>query len=125
MKEIKAYVRHEKAEEVVHAVEEAGVLWLTAVEVEEMGIDADQERGKYSMEFAEKTCPLVKIEIVCRDDEAQMVIDTLREAAWTSRKGDGIIFVSDIDDAIRIRTGEKGEAALSSGRREEGEGDEK
>jgi nitrogen regulatory protein PII len=112
MKEIKAYIRHEKAEEVVHALEKAGASWLTAVNVDELGIDADLERAKFSMEFAEKICPLTKIEVVCSDEEVGNLVEVLRDRAWTSRKGDGIILVSDLQYVIKIRTGESGEEAL-------------
>lgn len=114
MKEIKAYIRHEKAEEVVHALEEAGVSWITAVEVEEVGISADMCKAKYSIEFTEKVSCATKIEVVCRDEELERFANLLRDTAWTSRKGDGIIFIYDVQDAIRIRTGHRGEAALLS-----------
>lgn len=120
MKEIKAYIRHEKAEEVVRALEKAGASWITAVNVDELGVAADLEKAKYSIEYAEKICPLTKVEVVCGDGDAEWFISILREAAWTSRKGDGIILVSDVQDVIRIRTGERGEGALSPANEKEG-----
>ncbi len=112
MKEIKAYIRVEKAEEVVHALEEAGVPGLTAVEVNCIGAGIEKEKAKYSINLAEKVCPKTKLEIVCTDRDAERLVEIIKEKAWTSRKGDGIIFMTEISDAIKIGTGVRGEDAL-------------
>lgn len=112
MKEIKAYIRHEKTQTVVQALEKAGAPWITAVKADEVGMRVDLEQGEYSIEYAEKIYPLTKVEIVCCDREAEKLINILREEAWSDRRGDGIIFVHNVNEAIRIRTGERGERAL-------------
>lgn len=112
MKEIKAYIRSIKPEEVVHALEEAGAPGITAVEVKCIGSTIDPEKAKYSIEYAEKLSPTTKLEIVCRDEAAERLITVIRGKAYTGQIGDGAIFISDIRDAVKIRTGEKGEGVL-------------
>ena len=112
MKELKAYIRQVKAEEVIHAIEEAGVPGLTAIEVKCMGADVDLEKTIFSLDYAERFCPFTKIEVVCRDEDVIRLVDVIRENAYTGHRGDGMIFVSDIEQAVKIRTGEWGEGAL-------------
>lgn len=112
MKEIKAYIRVSKAEDVIHALEEAGVPGLTAIEVRAIGAAVEPERAKYSIEYGEKISPITKIELICKDEDVERLVDILREKACTGYKGDGIIFVSDIAFAMKIRTGERGDRAL-------------
>lgn len=114
MKEIKAYIRNTKAEEVVHALEEAGVPGITAIEVNALGAGIDPEKSKFSLKYAEKICLITKIEVVCKDVNAEMFMNIIRENAFSDHKGDGIIFLSDINDAIKIKTGLRGEDALNS-----------
>ncbi len=115
MKEIKAYIRLEKAEEVIEALESAGVPGLTVVEVKAMGETASPEGRRYSIKYAERYNPMVKLELVCRDVDVVRLVDTIRENAYTGHSGDGMIFVSEINYAIRIRTGEWGDSALTPG----------
>lgn len=112
MKEIKAYIRLIKAEDVIHALEKAGVPGFTAIEVKAIGAAVEPERAKFSIEYAEKISPITKIELVCKDEDVVRIVDIIKETAYTGHKGDGIIFVSDVNEAIKIRTGEKGNAAL-------------
>lgn len=112
MKEIKAYIRVAKAEEVIHALEEAGVPGLTAIEVKAIGAAVELERAKLSIEYAEKISPITKIEVVCKDEDVVRLVDIIREKAYTGHKGDGIIFVSGVEYAVKIRSGEWGEGAL-------------
>jgi nitrogen regulatory protein P-II 1 len=63
-------------------------------------------------EYAIDFVPKVKIEVICTDDNLQMVVDTILQTAQTGQIGDGKIFVTDLQDSIRIRTGERGEDAL-------------
>ena len=112
MKEIKAYIRLIKAEEVIHALEKADVPGFTAIEVKAIGAAVEPERAKFSIEYAEKISPITKIELVCKDEDVVRLVDIIKETAYTGHKGDGIIFVSGVDYAIKIRTGERGEMAL-------------
>lgn len=112
MKEIKAYIREVKAEEVIHALEEGGVPGISAIEVKCMGGDLDLEKARFSIEYAEKFCSTIKIEVVCRDEDVIRFVDIIRENGYTGHRGDGMIFVSDIEQAVKIRTAEWGEGAL-------------
>ena len=115
MKEIKAYIRLSKAEEVIHALEEAGVPGrLTAIEVKAVGVAVEPERAKFYIEYVERISPITKIEVVCKDRDVGRLVDIIKETAYTGHKGDGIIFVSGVDYAVKIRTGEWGELALLS-----------
>ena len=112
MKEIKAYIRLDKAEDVIHALEKAGVPGLTAIEVKAVGAYIDSTHAKYSLSYIERVSPITKLEIVCKDEDVERLVDVITKKACTGRKGDGMIFVSDINSAIKIRTGERGEEAL-------------
>lgn len=115
MKEIKAYIRVIKAEAVIHALEEAGVPGLTVIEVRAIGAAIEPERAKYSIEYAEKISPITKIEIVCKDEDVERLVGIIKKKAYTGHKGDGMIFVSEVNYAVKIRTGEQGERALLPG----------
>ncbi len=112
MKEIKAYIRCDKAEGVIYALEEAGVPGFTVIEVKGIGHAAVPGGERFSIEYAEKYCPVTKFEIVCKDEDAVKLVDVIRENAHTGHSGDGMVFVSDIGHAVKIRTGEWGEGAL-------------
>ncbi len=113
MKEIKAYLRVEKAEEVMYALERAGVQGFTAIEVKALGTATVPEDEKLSIEYGEPVSDITKIELVCRDADLARLVDVLRDAAFTGHSGDGMIFVSEIAEAIKIRTNERGDGALS------------
>jgi nitrogen regulatory protein P-II 1 len=112
MKKIEAIVRPERLEQVKAALEELGQVALTITEVtgrgEQKGI-ALQFRGR-NMEV--DTLPKVKIETVVKDELAEPLINAISTAAKTGRFGDGKIFVSSLDEVIRVRTGEHGYKAL-------------
>lgn len=105
MKEIKAYIRKVKVEEAVHALEKIGVSNMTILDVMEVGEQADPKSLKLSIEIIEKYADVSKLEIVCADDRASLIVKTLREAAYTGSPGDGIIYVTPVEQAIKIRTG--------------------
>lgn len=112
MKKIEAIIRPEKLEAVRLALGEAGCTGLMITEIEGHGKQkgvVQQWRGeKYKVELL----PKVKIETVVSDGEAEHIVKTIIDNAKTGEIGDGKIFISDIANVIRIRTGEKGEAAL-------------
>ncbi len=112
MKKIEAIVRPERLEQVKAALEELGQVALTITEVtgrgEQKGI-ALQFRGR-NMEV--DTLPKVKIETVVKDELAEPLINAIATAAKTGKFGDGKIFVSSLDEVIRVRTGEQGYKAL-------------
>ena len=112
MKEIKAYIRPSMADRVISALELAGVPGMTVIDVSTIGKWADSERSKLSMEFCEKYSTSIKIEIVCEDKDSEKFINIILEKARTGNKGDGKIFVSDISDAISVRTKKHGADAI-------------
>jgi nitrogen regulatory protein P-II 1 len=112
VKKIEAVIRHFKLEEVKDALTEIGIQGMTVTEVRGFGRQKghkEQYRGaEYSVDFL----PKVKMEVVISDDLAKTVIDTLVRTARTGQMGDGKIFVTDLEEMIRIRTGESGSEAL-------------
>ena len=112
MKKIEAVIRPEKLEEVRKAIEAVGYPGLTITEAEGHGKQkgvVQQWRGEtYRVEFL----PKIKLELIVSDADAERIIQAIIQAAKTGAVGDGKIFVSDIRDVIKIRTGERGEAAL-------------
>ena len=114
MKEIKAYIRLEKSEEVACALEEAGVPGFTVIEVKALGVVCVPEDEKLSIEYGEPVSPITKLEVVCSDGDLDRLVDIITDAAYTGHKGDGMIFVSEVVCAVKIRTRERGEAVLNS-----------
>ena len=112
MKEIKAYVKLSVLEEVVSALKHAGFCCMTIVDVAGLGNFINPDEWKYSMEFVEKSSKLAKIELGVRDGQADRVVEIIKERGCTHSAGDGIIFVNDIQRAVKIRTGDEGEHIL-------------
>ena len=112
MKAVKAYIRCEKAEEVVSALVEKGIRSITLINVMGMGLLADPHTAKYSMECVEQYSKVAKLEIVCSDDRVHEIVETIRSAAYTGLKGDGMIYVTPVEMAIKIRSGAIGEEAV-------------
>ena len=112
MKKIEAIIRPEKLDEVRRALQETGCTGLMVSEIEGHGKQkgmVQQWRGeKYKLELL----PKIKIEAVVKDNDLQRIIKVIIANAKTGDIGDGKIFISDIQDAIRIRTGETGEIAI-------------
>jgi len=112
MKKIEAIVRHFKLEDVKNALSESGVAGMTITEVRGFGRQKGHTETYRGTEYAVDFVPKVKIEIAVQDDRAQNVIDTIIRTAQTGQIGDGKIFVSDLSETIRIRTGETGGEAI-------------
>ena len=112
MKKVEAIVRHFKLEDVKNALSEKGIHGMTMSEVRGFGRQKGHTEMYRGTEYAVDFVPKVKIEVVCSDSGLQLVIDTILKTAQTGQIGDGKIFVSDLLDTIRIRTGETGEDAL-------------
>ncbi|MFN3486387.1 MAG: P-II family nitrogen regulator [Planctomycetota bacterium] len=112
MKKIEAIIKPFKLDEVKNALSKIGVQGLTVTEVRGFGRQKghkEQYRGaEYTIDFV----PKVKVEVVVADSAVAGVVDAITRAARTGEIGDGKIFVSTLDEAIRIRTGERGEAAV-------------
>jgi len=112
MKKIEAIIRHFKLEDVKNALSEAGIAGMTITEVRGFGRQKGHTETYRGTEYAVDFVPKVKVEIAVADDQAQMTIDTVIKAAQTGQIGDGKIFVTDLSESIRIRTGESGSEAL-------------
>jgi nitrogen regulatory protein P-II 1 len=112
MQKIEAIVRHFKLENVKNALSERGVNGMTVTEVRGFGRQKGHTETYRGAEYAVDFIPKVKIEVVVGNDEARAVIDTIIQSARTGQVGDGKIFVSQLQDVIRIRTGETAEAAI-------------
>jgi nitrogen regulatory protein P-II 1 len=112
MKKIEAIVRHFKLEDVKNALTEAGIHGMTVTEVRGYGRQKGHTEIYRGTEYAVDFVPKVKIEVVCSDANLQTVIDTIMQTAQTGQIGDGKIFVTDLSNAVRIRTGETGEDAI-------------
>ncbi len=112
MKKIEAIIRPEKLDEVRKAIEAVGYPGITLTEAEGHGKQkgvTQQWRGEtYRVEFL----PKIKLEIVVAESDADQVLKAITTAARTGSVGDGKIFISDVRDVVRIRTGERGEQAL-------------
>jgi nitrogen regulatory protein P-II 1 len=112
MKKIEAVIRHFKLEEVKDALTEVGIAGLTVTEVKGFGRQKGQKEQYRGAEYTVDFLPKVKIEVVVDDGQKQTVIDTILRTARTGNIGDGKIFVSNLEEAVRIRTGETGAESL-------------
>lgn len=113
MKKIEAIIKPFKLEEVKEALTEAGVHGMTVIEVKGFGRQKGHTEIYRGSEYTVDFLPKVKLEIVAEDEDAATVVDTIVKSASTNKIGDGKVFVSSIEDAIRIRTGERGDAAIA------------
>lgn len=114
MKEIKAYVRRSKMDDVVHGLKSIGVKAMSVIAVEGIGALADPESSELSLSYVTNYSMVYKVEIVCRESDADLIVTTLRKLARTGSRGDGVIFISDIERAVKIRSGDEGEFTLDS-----------
>jgi len=112
MIKIEAIVRPQCADAVVAALKEAGVRGMTLTEVQGMGAEAGSTQHYRGAEYTILLHHKVKFEVVAADDDTEKIIQAIIGAARTGEVGDGKILVLPIADAIRIRSGERGRAAL-------------
>jgi nitrogen regulatory protein P-II 1 len=113
MKKIEAIVKPFKLEDVKEALAGLGLQGMTITEVKGFGRQKGHKELYRGAEYVVEFLPKIKIEVVVPDDQAQSTVDAIVKAASTDRIGDGKIFISPVDDAVRIRTGESGDVALS------------
>ncbi len=112
MKKVEAIIKPFKLEEVKEALASVGIQGLTVTEVKGFGRQKGHKELYRGAEYVVEFLPKVKLDIVVGDDQLKQVVEAIVKAASTGRIGDGKIFVSPIEDAVRIRTGESGEAAI-------------
>ena len=112
MKKIEAIIKPFKLDEVREGLSEVGITGLTVTEVKGFGRQKGHTELYRGAEYVVDFLPKVKIEVVMTDDMVAKAVEAIRNAAQTGRIGDGKIFVSPVEDAIRIRTGESGNDAI-------------
>lgn len=112
MKKVEAIIRHFKLEDVKNALADQGIHGMTVTEVRGFGRQKGHTEMYRGTEYAVDFVPKVKLEVICSDEQLRTVIDTMLRTAQTGQIGDGKIFVGDLQNVIRIRTGESGEDAL-------------
>jgi nitrogen regulatory protein P-II 1 len=112
MKKIEALIRHFKLDEVKNALTEIGVKGMTVIEARGFGRQKGHTETYRGTEYAVDFIPKIKVELVVDSAELKNVLDTICRAAKTGQVGDGKIFVSDLTEVVRIRTGETGPAAI-------------
>ncbi len=112
MKQVTAIIKPFKLDEVREALAEAGVSGLTVVEVKGFGRQKGHTELYRGAEYVVDFLPKIRVEVVLPDDRVEGAIEAILKAARTGKIGDGKIFVTPVEQAIRIRTGESGDAAL-------------
>lgn len=112
MKKIEAIIKPFKLDEVKEALQAVGLQGMTVLEAKGFGRQKGHTELYRGAEYVVDFLPKLKIELVISDDQAEAALEAIQTAAKTGKIGDGKIFVSTVEQAIRIRTGESGDAAL-------------
>jgi nitrogen regulatory protein P-II 1 len=112
MKKIEAIVKPFKLDDVKEALNEVGIQGMTITEVKGYGRQKGHKEIYRGAEYVVDFIPKIKVEVVVADDQAEAVVAKIREAANTGKLGDGKIFVFNVEEAVRVRTGETGTDAL-------------
>ncbi len=112
MKKIEAVIKPFKLDEVKEALHEVGLQGLTVIEAKGFGRQKGHTELYRGAEYVVDFLPKVKIEVLCDDAMAERAVEAIITAARTGRIGDGKIFVTALEEVVRIRTGERGELAL-------------
>ncbi|NIP17943.1 MAG: P-II family nitrogen regulator [Xanthomonadales bacterium] len=112
MKKIEAVIKPFKLEEVKDALGEVGIEGMTVTEVKGFGRQKGQTEIYRGSEYVVDFLPKIKLEIVIADDRIEQAVEVITQAARTGKIGDGKIFVLPVDEAVRIRTAERAEAAV-------------
>jgi nitrogen regulatory protein P-II 1 len=112
MKKVEAIIKPFKLDDVKEALNEIGIQGMTITEVKGYGRQKGHKEIYRGAEYVVDFIPKIKIEVVIENEWVDKVTDKIREAALTGKLGDGKIFVINIEEAIRVRTGEKGKDAI-------------
>jgi len=112
MKKIEAIIKPFKLDEVKDALNEIGIQGMTVTEVKGYGRQKGHTELYRGAEYVVDFIPKIKIEIVISDGAAEQAVKTIEQVAKTGKIGDGKIFVCNVEEVVRIRTGERGEAAV-------------
>ncbi len=112
MKKVEAVIRHFKLDDVKNALAQRGITGMTITESRGFGRQKGHTESYRGTEYEVDFVPKVKVEVVVTDAKLKMVLDTIMSSAQTGQVGDGKLFVSELVDVIRIRTGESGVDAI-------------
>ncbi len=112
MKKVEAIVREEKLVDVKDALERAGIPSFNITPVRGRGRQRGETYWRGTSSFPADILPKLKMDVVVKDEEVEEVINAIMKAAWTGDVGDGKIFVSPMQEVVRIRTGERGDVAI-------------
>jgi nitrogen regulatory protein P-II 1 len=112
MKKIEAIIKPFKLDEVRESLSEVGVTGLTVTEVKGFGRQKGHTELYRGAEYVVDFLPKVKVELIVRDEDVERAMEAIVKAARTGKIGDGKIFVTEVEQVVRIRTGESGEAAV-------------
>jgi nitrogen regulatory protein P-II 1 len=112
MRKVEAIIKPFKLDEVKEALNEVGIQGITVGEVKGFGRQKGHTELYRGAEYVVDFIPKIKMEIIVADDMATRVVEVIAESARTGRIGDGKIFVTQVDEVVRIRTGETGDDAL-------------
>jgi nitrogen regulatory protein PII len=113
MKKVEAIIKPFKLEDVKEALSEIGIQGMTVTEVKGFGRQKGHTEIYRGSEYTVDFLPKVKLEIIVDDEQAASVVDTIVKTANTGKIGDGKVFVSAVEEAVRIRTGERGNEAVA------------
>jgi len=114
VKKVEAIIKPFKLDEVKEALQEVGIQGLSVLEAKGFGRQKGHTELYRGAEYVVDFLPKVKVEVVLADELVERAVEAIRNAAQTGRIGDGKIFVLPVEDAIRIRTGEHGDAAVTN-----------
>ena len=112
MKKIEAIIKPFKLDEVKEALHEVGLQGITVIEAKGFGRQKGHTELYRGAEYVVDFLPKVKIELVVDDEMLERAVEAIQQAAHTGRIGDGKIFITSVEDAIRVRTGERGSEAI-------------
>ena len=113
MRKIEAIIKPNKLDDVKDAIQNAGCSGMTVTEVKGFGRQKGHKEIYRGAEYIVEFQPKLKIEVVVTDDAVERVVNAIAQAASTGKIGDGKIFISRVEDAVRVRTGESGDASIA------------
>lgn len=114
MNEVKAFIRKQKAEEVVDGLEAEGFCCMTLIDVMGLGMMSDPDKARLSIRIAERFSQVVKLVVVCDEENTEEVIDIICKNARSGQPGDGIVYVTPVSKTVHIRSGETGKTFLQN-----------
>ena len=112
MKEIKAYIQPFMLQKVTDALHRVAIHGMSVSEIRGFGKEKDDAYPHHSRDYAIEFTPKVKIEIICSDDKVDSIVKVIKESAFTGRRGNGKIILTDVENVVSIRTGECGDSAV-------------